>query len=61
LVFELGLKTWKLGFARGLSDKPWLREIAGEDQEALLKEIAAAKRHFKLPPTTALRSCMCKT
>jgi transposase len=51
LAFELGLKTWKLGFARDFRDTPWIREVAGGDREALLQEIARAKRHFKLPST----------
>jgi transposase len=56
-ALDLGLKTWKLGFARDFSDTPWVREIAGGDGETLLKAIAHAKRHFKLPATTPVRSC----
>src|SRR5262245_4759391 len=47
LELDLGLRAWKLGFARDFSDRPWLREIAGGDGQALLKAIALAKRHFK--------------
>jgi len=43
LALDLGLKTWKLGFARGFSDTPWVREIAGGDGETLRKAIAHAK------------------
>jgi transposase len=57
LALDLGLRSWKLGFARTFSDTPWVREIAGGDGEALLKAIAQAKRHFKLPATTAVHSC----
>jgi hypothetical protein len=49
LALDLGLKSWKLGFAWDFNDTPWLREIAGGDQEALLTAMAQAKRHFKLP------------
>lgn len=31
LAFELGLKTWKLGFARAFRNTPWIREVAGGD------------------------------
>jgi hypothetical protein len=34
LALDLGLKTWKLGFARDFSDSPWVREIAGIDRQA---------------------------
>jgi transposase len=57
LALDLGLQTWKLGFARDFSDAPWVREIAGGDGEMLLKAIAQAKRHFQLPATTPVRSC----
>jgi hypothetical protein len=36
LAFELGLKTWKLGFARDFSDKPWLHEIVGSAVQVML-------------------------
>ena len=42
LAFELGLKTWKPGFARDFRDKPWLREMAGGDQDALGHRIATS-------------------
>jgi hypothetical protein len=57
LAFDLGLKTWKLGFARDFSDTPWVREIAGGDGEMLCKAIAQAKQHFQLPATIPVRSC----
>jgi hypothetical protein len=57
IALDLGLKTWKLGFARDFSDVPWMQEIAGSDGQALLKAIAQAKRHFKLPAATPGRSC----
>jgi hypothetical protein len=30
LALDLGLKTWKLGFARDFQDTPWLRRLRGE-------------------------------
>jgi transposase len=56
-AFALGLKTWKLGFARDCNDTPWVRELAGGDSETLLKAIAQANRHFQLPATTPVHSC----
>jgi transposase len=57
LAFDLGLKSWKLGFARDFNDTPWVREIAGGDRQALLTAIAQAKRQFKLSAATPVRSC----
>ncbi len=48
--------TWKLGFTRDFNDTPWVREITGSGGETLLKIIAQAKRHFKMPATTAVHS-----
>ena len=48
LALDLECKTWKRGFARDLSDAPWVRAIAGGDGETLRKVIAPAKRHFQL-------------
>jgi len=57
LALDWGLKTWKLGFARDFRDTPRLREIAGGDGETLLRAIVEAKRYFKPPATTPVRSC----
>lgn len=57
LAFELGLKTWKLGFARDFSHPPLERRVAGGDTKALLGEIARAKQELGLPADTAVVSC----
>jgi transposase len=57
LAFALGLKSWKLSFARDFHDTPWIRAIAGGDRQALLTAIAQAQRQFKLPAATPVRSC----
>ena len=57
LAFELGLKTWKLGFTIGLGQRPRLRTIVAGDLEALQMEIQQAKKRFHLPETTAVQSC----
>ncbi len=57
LAFELGLKTWKLGFTIGLGQRARLRTIAARDLEALQTEIQGAKKRFHLPETAAVQSC----
>jgi transposase len=57
LALELGQKTWKLAFTVGLGQKPRLRTIAARDTEALMAEIAAAKKRFGLPEGASVASC----
>jgi transposase len=57
MAFELGLKTWKLGFARDFSHRPLERRIAGGDTKALMREIEGAKRELGLPPDAPVVSC----
>jgi transposase len=57
LSFELSLKTWKLGFIRGLADKPRIRSIKSGDLQALEREICRARRHFNLPEDAPVYSC----
>lgn len=57
LAFELGLRTWKLGFTIGLGQRARLRTIAARDLEALQTEIQQAKKRFHLPETAAVQSC----
>ena len=57
LAFELGQKTWKLGFATGFTERPWVREIAGGDTSALVEEVRRAKAHLRLRPETPVVSC----
>lgn len=57
LAFELGNKTWKLGFTIGLGQKPRERVVPARDLPRVLEEITAAKRRFKLPDSTRVVSC----
>jgi len=57
LAFELGEKTWKLGFSIGLGQKPRLRKIEARDLVALGDEIVLAKKRFRLPETAKVKSC----
>lgn len=57
LAFELGERTWKLGFSTALGRPPRLREIAARDREALRREIGAAEFRFGLPDQTPVLSC----
>jgi transposase len=57
LALELGQRTWKLAFTVGLGQKPRLRTIAARDTNALVTEIAAAKKRFSLPRDAAVASC----
>lgn len=57
LAFELGEKTWKLGFSIGLAQKPRRRKTGARDLAALREEIVLAKKRFRLPETAAVKSC----
>jgi transposase len=57
LAFELGEKTWKLGFSIGLAQKARRRKIDARDLLALGEEIVLAKKRFRLPKTAAVKSC----
>jgi transposase len=57
MALELGEKTWKLGFSRGVAQRPRLKEIPGRDTEAVKREIAAARERFGLPPEARVASC----
>jgi transposase len=57
LALELGQRAWKLAFTVGLGQKPRLRTIPARDTDALLTEIAAAKKRFGLPEGAPVASC----
>src|SRR5262245_47598710 len=57
LALELGQKAWKLAFTVGLGQKPRLKTIPARDTEALMAEIAAAKKRFALPEGAPVASC----
>lgn len=57
LAFELGQKTWKLGFTIGVAQPPRERTIPAGDMERLQQEIARAKQRFGLPEDARVVSC----
>jgi len=57
LAFELGEKTWKLGFTTGAGQRPRLRTVTARDVEAVLAEVERAKQRFELSPSVAVLSC----
>jgi transposase len=57
VAFELGWNEWKLAFATDARDNPRLRSIAGRNTEAVLQEIAKAKKRFGLADDAMVHSC----
>jgi transposase len=57
LAFELGQRTWKLGFTGGRGQRPRVRSTAAGAVDRLLDEIALAKTRLKLPADTPVVSC----
>jgi transposase len=57
LAFELGWNEWKLAFATAAADNPRLRSLGGRNTQALLEEIAKAKKRFGLPDDAPVQSC----
>jgi transposase len=57
LAFELGQRTWKLGFTVGRGQRPRVRSIAAGAVDRLLDEIALAKTRLKLPADAPVVSC----
>ena len=57
LAFELGQRTWKLGFSAGLAHRPRIRSIPAGAVGLLEKEIIQAQLRFGLPLETPVISC----
>lgn len=57
LALELSWSEWKLAFATGPADSPRLRSIGARNTQALLQEIAKAKKRFHLPDDARVCSC----
>ena len=57
LAFELGERTWKLGFTPGLGQRPRIRQMSARATDRVLEEIARAKAQFKLPADVPVMSC----
>lgn len=57
LAFELGERTWKLGFTTGLGQRPRIREVPAGAVDRVLEEITRAKRRLHLSDDTPVVSC----
>jgi transposase len=57
VAFELGWDSWKLAFAAEAADNARIRTITGRDTNAVLKEIAQAKKKFDLPANASVICC----
>jgi transposase len=57
LAFELGVKTWKLGFTTGAAQRPRERQVPAGDCQTVLEERRRAKSRFGLPENTQVVSC----
>lgn len=57
MAFELGQRTWKLGFSRGLGTRPRLCTVPGGALEAVAAEITKTKRLWQLDDATPVVSC----
>jgi transposase len=57
LAFELGERTWKLGFTTGLGQQPRIRQIPARATDRLVEELARAKARFRLPADAPVMSC----
>lgn len=57
LAFELGWSQWKLAFATAPADAPRLRSIGARNTQAVLLEIAKAKKRFALPDDAPVYAC----
>jgi transposase len=57
LAFELGERSWKLGFTTGLGQRPRIRQVPAGAVDRVLEEIARAKRRLRLAADTPVTSC----
>jgi len=57
LAFELGERTWKLGFIVGMGQRPRVRQIPAGAVGMLANELALAKSRFGLPAEVPVISC----
>src|SRR6478609_7684279 len=57
LAFELGQRSWKLGFTVGMGQRPRIRQIPAGAVGALVTEIERAKQRLGLPADSPVISC----
>jgi transposase len=57
VAFELGNSQWKLGFTTGLAQQARVSTVAARDRQAVLDEVANAKKRFGLAVDAHAVSC----
>jgi transposase len=57
LAFELGERSWKLGFTTGLGQRPRMRQIPARATERVVEEVGRAKARFRLSADAPVASC----
>ena len=57
VAFELGERSWKMGWRVTVDQAPRTRSLAAGTMEVVLEEIARAKRRLGLPPDAPVISC----
>jgi transposase len=57
LAFELGQRSWKLGFTGGMGQRPRIRQIPAGAVTVLMTEIERAKKRLGLPSDAPVTSC----
>jgi transposase len=57
LAFELGQRSWKLGFTVGMGQRPRIRQIPAGAIGTLVMEIERAKKRLSLPADSPVISC----
>ena len=57
LAFELGQRSWKLGFSAGIGQRPRVRQIPAGAVGVIEHEIVRAKMRLGLPVEAAVISC----
>jgi transposase len=57
LAFELGERSWKIGFTTGLGQRTCIRQVPAGAVDRLVEEIARAKVRLHVSPDTPVMSC----
>ena len=57
LAFELGERTWKLGFTTGIGQRPRVRQLPAGAVDRVLEEIRRAKARLAVPADAPVVSC----
>jgi transposase len=57
LAFEVGERSWKLGFTTGIAQRPRLRDIPAGALDRVEEEIRRAKVRLKIPADAPVISC----